>query len=466
MVLELHVWGPGFSLPSIEAQCLAAIAYLSQAVPRGEWELVASSDPALSPTGELPALRNENIWIGGFRNILDYITKLSGGAWSLDADLEGIAKADCVAFCSFVESRGRDLLDLSLYVSTANYTSVTRPIYSKIQSFPLTYFTPPALRSASKARTAPLGLSSLDIDSPEDDKARQEKLIIPDSLRRPRQTVSSLLSASPENQAQIRLDALACAFLEPLQALRGKKRFFINQSPTSLDCLALGHLALALLPDLPSPWLANCMRRKFPQLCAFVHDSQRTFFGGAVSLEDAALTTSSERDIRAQGKGSLPWKAPDRGGLLAVASAFSSNLADSIPVISRFRKNTRLEQELEQSAEDEEELNATRAVAAMKQRELYTTIGSAIVGIGLFVAFMFQQGLITISEASLGQDEEPTEELNGLNQYGEAGAALAMLAQQMDFEMEMEKTRERDPEKPVVELDVEVVGDGEHVVHT
>lgn len=52
MVLQLHVWGPAFSLPSIEAQCLAAIAYCSLALPKGSWELVATSDPSVSPTGE------------------------------------------------------------------------------------------------------------------------------------------------------------------------------------------------------------------------------------------------------------------------------------------------------------------------------------------------------------------------------------------------------------------------------
>jgi sorting and assembly machinery component 37 len=50
MVLELHVWGPAFALPSIDAQCLAAITYLTKAVPRDEWVLVASSDPSVSPT--------------------------------------------------------------------------------------------------------------------------------------------------------------------------------------------------------------------------------------------------------------------------------------------------------------------------------------------------------------------------------------------------------------------------------
>jgi sorting and assembly machinery component 37 len=50
MVLELHIWGPGFSLPSIDAQCLATIAYFSLAVPKASWVLVASSDPTVSPT--------------------------------------------------------------------------------------------------------------------------------------------------------------------------------------------------------------------------------------------------------------------------------------------------------------------------------------------------------------------------------------------------------------------------------
>ena len=52
MVLELHVWGPAFSLPSIDAQCLATIAYFSLAVPKDQWVLIASSDPSVSPSSE------------------------------------------------------------------------------------------------------------------------------------------------------------------------------------------------------------------------------------------------------------------------------------------------------------------------------------------------------------------------------------------------------------------------------
>lgn len=47
MVKELHVWGPAFGLPSIDAQCLAAIAYLSHS--KEDYLLVATNDPAESP---------------------------------------------------------------------------------------------------------------------------------------------------------------------------------------------------------------------------------------------------------------------------------------------------------------------------------------------------------------------------------------------------------------------------------
>ena len=113
-MLELHVWGPAFGLPSLDAHCLAAIAYLQQAVPRGKWQLIASCNPALSPTSmraaplpltqrltqtdELPALRNGDIWIGGFRNIFHYLAQCSAGEWVLDAGLPEQEGADCIAY--------------------------------------------------------------------------------------------------------------------------------------------------------------------------------------------------------------------------------------------------------------------------------------------------------------------------------------------------------------------------------
>lgn len=97
MVLELHVYPPAFSLPSIDAHCIATIAYFSQAIPHDEWRLIATT-PNNNPTGELPALRNGSIWIGGYANIVDYIRKLNED-YNLDkkVELEGMERADVIA---------------------------------------------------------------------------------------------------------------------------------------------------------------------------------------------------------------------------------------------------------------------------------------------------------------------------------------------------------------------------------
>jgi len=48
-MLELHVWGPAFGLPSIDAECLATIAYFTQTINQSEYQLIQTS-PSAVPT--------------------------------------------------------------------------------------------------------------------------------------------------------------------------------------------------------------------------------------------------------------------------------------------------------------------------------------------------------------------------------------------------------------------------------
>ena len=50
-IIKLHVWGAVANLPSIDAECLGAIALLHHILDPSEWRLVQSSDPGLSPSG-------------------------------------------------------------------------------------------------------------------------------------------------------------------------------------------------------------------------------------------------------------------------------------------------------------------------------------------------------------------------------------------------------------------------------
>lgn len=49
-MFHLHVWPGKWDLPTIDAQCLAAVLYLQLAVP-GRFEIVECANPDLSPLG-------------------------------------------------------------------------------------------------------------------------------------------------------------------------------------------------------------------------------------------------------------------------------------------------------------------------------------------------------------------------------------------------------------------------------
>ncbi|KAI9870360.1 MAG: hypothetical protein M1830_004339, partial [Pleopsidium flavum] len=311
-----------------------------------------------------------------------------------------------------------------------------------------------------------LGISSLDVDTASGASERSNNIPgsehIPESLvRRSEETVTSILS-QPHRQSRIRLDALTRNFLEPLQDLLGKQSFFFSdEQPTSLDCLTLGYLALALYPDLPQPWLADIMREGFESLCAYVHNLRGSFFGGPVRIEDALSTrdgpagadeAEAERNKRAKGKGPLPWLAPERGGLTTIGSLLLSNILDSIPLIDQLRASNRLTLAANESNLTEQEKAQVQAIATARRRELFSQVITVGAGISAFVGYLFYTGIVSLP----GEEEEMVAgEKRGLADLGEAGAMLAM-ADYMDGRSQKGNTSEH---HPVVEVDVEVDGE-------
>jgi sorting and assembly machinery component 37 len=54
-MIELHVWGPALGLPSIDPECLAAIAYLSCALSNEEWTVIVDTTSVALPPRMSPA---------------------------------------------------------------------------------------------------------------------------------------------------------------------------------------------------------------------------------------------------------------------------------------------------------------------------------------------------------------------------------------------------------------------------
>lgn len=218
------------------------------------------------------------------------------------------------SYTSLLEIRGQPLIDLSLYISSENYHASTRPAYSSILQWPHTWLLPPQRRAAAKARTDHLNFTSLDLDTSSRAETKTPQYAagteIPKLLRSTQQTVSSLVKQS-QPATHFRLDALAESFFESLaQLLEGKHYLLSEERMTSLDCLALGYLSLALLPEVPQPWLSQMMKSRYPPLCHYVENLARDCFG--ITLQTEGGNSRSSSTITP-----LPWKDPDTGTLRA-----------------------------------------------------------------------------------------------------------------------------------------------------
>ena len=266
--------------------------------------------PALYETGSCA-------WSSGFTSITGRLRDLGGDAWDLDRDLDVAQRADSAAYASFLRSSAAPLVALSLYVSSANWASTTRPAYSNILPFPLTWTEPLSIRYRMCDTADHLGLSDLNVDDDGGRAAQAQQgsatsdstdgfLKVPERLRPLRRGVKAALS--PEQTALFRLEAVANDCLAVLTDLKAAsemegagERFFFSSSsrgPTALDCLAFGYLALMLVPDVPRPWLKDLVRRRHESLALFVAATRDAVFGGDVAS-------------------SLPWADPSSRGITA-----------------------------------------------------------------------------------------------------------------------------------------------------
>ncbi|OBS26755.1 hypothetical protein FPOA_00697 [Fusarium poae] len=279
-MLELHVWGSAFGLPSIDPECLAVITYLHSSNPASAWRLIPSNDPSVSPSNTLPALHHEGVWISGFVPIVQYLTDKSLSD-NLDAKLTSLEHADRVAYAAFLSAHAAPLLDLSLYVSAANWSATTRPAFSTLLPFPLTWTIPPLLRAEAVKRVEHLGFAEMDTDFDPNGGLHLSsgRDALPETFRRhiPARTKKTVHEEmTPEQAVLIRLygiteDCLSVVddFLE-YGSEEEAYAFFEGTELSSLDCLAFGYLALMRDAPVPRSFLKDWLMKKTPRLYKFV----------------------------------------------------------------------------------------------------------------------------------------------------------------------------------------------------
>lgn len=243
-----------------------------------------------------------------------------------------------------------------------------------------------------------------------------------------------------QSSARFKLDALVDAAFRPLQQLLGKKKWMLSQErASSLDCLALGYLSLALIPEMPQSWLAEGLRGRYPDLCRYVENGVKEIFGGKVTVEDALPSSTEEQpELTQRPSGTaLPWRAPERNLGSAGASILNST-RDSVPFYKRTAVTTSSTQTLHSTDAPPHSLTSTLLPPLLASAGAVAAIASYFFYISLSA-------------------QEP--ENRTLSDMGEAGAMFAGL----DFGEPKKEVRIPPTEGKVpvgVELDVEGVGEG------
>lgn len=240
-------------------------------------------------------------------------------------------------------------------------------------------------------------------------------------IQRPQDTVSSLLGRSAQKNP-FRLDALTGDFFEPLEAMLGEKLYLLagehGESPSSLDCIALGYLSLALVPDLTSPWLRDAMRAKAPRLSAYTQRMRQRCFGeGSVEVAHAYSPQTSSPSP-------LPWREPGRVSVAAVGSTLLATLADNTPFLSETRRNNRLKKAAQSTESGFEELEskAVSAFAEAKTRDMYVSIAAVVAGAAALVGYVVHVGLLAAPMEDTEEEEEEAEEEAALRDLGSGNA--------------------------------------------
>jgi hypothetical protein len=267
-------------------------------------------------------------------------------------------------FISFLQSTANPLVDLSLYVSAENYNSLTSSAYTAILPWYTNYTIPPKRRDLARARTAHLGLSSLDINEVSQDtrgpgsgtasseyEAAKRAAGIPGN-EKPK--VMSMgrgkglggLLGTPIYAARFKLDALSSELLEPLSDLLGKEDYLLGgDKPSSLDCLAFGYMALMLYPPVPQSWLKEAIQTKHPRILRYIRCLREDLLG----KEDV---NPAEVWSIAHGRAStttLPWQPRQSRAVVSQVSLVASEIVKGtqlpirVPVVKALARNYRHE---------------------------------------------------------------------------------------------------------------------------
>jgi hypothetical protein len=255
---------------------------------------------------------------------------------------------------TFIQATATPLVDLSLYVSAENYNTATSSAYTAMLPWYANYTVPPKRRELARARTAHMGLSSLDVDTRADERFAPGRGTASSEYEAAKQAAGIPTDKQPNtlsmgrgrgllggtvHAARFRLDALSHELLEPLSDLLGRNDYLLaGDRPSSLDCLAFGYLALLFFPAVPQAWLRETIQTKFPRITTYIQRMRKVVFLGD-DVDACTVWAVSEGSTDAKQSVLLPWQ-PKSQAFASRTWAATRELIGNAPVISLVAQRT------------------------------------------------------------------------------------------------------------------------------
>ncbi|KAI9284463.1 Tom37 C-terminal domain-containing protein [Umbelopsis sp. AD052] len=348
MALQLYVWGPALDVPSIDPSCVAVEAYLRAT--NANFTVVYANDPQLSPTGQLPLLKDGPVWVAGASRILSHLSKKGHDG---NASLSAEQVADSLAYISLIEEKLYDCMLFTWYADQTNFVKTIRPTYAKLLPFPTRYFVPIRLRNNAKAR-----LEKYEVEIKDDDDS-QLATSETDDLKKLMET------------GWHHMYTLARDTYKVLDAKLGEKDYFFGDKPSTLDCLAFGYLSLHMYPMLPHHRLRIILTTEYPRLSLFCDRFKKAYFTEPLPQSESATE---------------------------IPTLWKSFTNSPVEFFSSIKSNI-----IGQSGEEKKEEKKSDAQLDFERKRIWSIAGA----VTLFLGYIIMNGIVSIE---LGDDSGDYEE--------------------------------------------------------
>ncbi|ODQ81497.1 hypothetical protein BABINDRAFT_159777 [Babjeviella inositovora NRRL Y-12698] len=277
-MLELHVWGDD-SISPISPESLASAYFLASHLAPAQFSIVTSSNTNLSPTGQLPVLRDDKRIVDGYTDIVAYVTQ----HYSADAriaELTGEATLLNDGVIAYIRDKLQYITQFVLYIDSNNYTNFTRPLFQRYLPFPMMYNQPLKFYDAAEEACESIGLKVPNAgflshigfvgDAREEDM--READVGADDVALSQLHATQMLKRKEEksvlaNTAQmLRCLRFFKEYMDDIVLILGAEKYAFGDKISTCEILLYAHLECMSFPGLPNQAVGTYFEEKYPEL--------------------------------------------------------------------------------------------------------------------------------------------------------------------------------------------------------